>query len=222
MKVTFLQHQDSLPPGKLGEYLVARQGAVTKVLQTHEVREDHEDVVSADLLVSLGHPLSVYRTDVEWVARERRIIAERLARGAPVLGICFGAQMIASLSGGSSTEIGRSYIGWWSNNEVAAPVWRGPWFRFHREQCLHPAAQVLARSEGVIQAFTCGNAIGVQFHPEMDAAIAAELAPAMQRDFDLTPDDTRKLIEETRVKVEEMKATREALFDEVLRLFRGI
>lgn len=218
MKVAFLQHHESLRPGKLSDYLVRRHQARTTVLKAHEVREDHPVLAAADLIVSLGSPVSVYRTDVDWVAHERRILSSSIARGTPVLGICFGAQMIASVIGGSMTAIGRSYVGWLENDAVAAAVWRGPWFRFHKDQCQLPAsAEMLARSQGIIQAFQYRSAIGLQFHPEMDAAIVEELVPSMRRDFGMSAAETDTVLADTRSKVDAISTAREALFDEVLR-----
>jgi GMP synthase-like glutamine amidotransferase len=217
MKATFLQHEDAFRPGKLAEYLTRRYAAVTVVLRNHEVREDHPDLAQTDLLISLGSPVSVYRTDVDWVARERRIVAKAMTRGTPVLGICFGAQLITALAGGSVEPIGQSHVGWMENDSVAAPVWRGPWFRFHQEHCqVTPGTEVLARSRGTVQAFQCDNAIGLQFHPEMETAMVQELLPSMHTAYAVGAADAWQLLEDTRAQESATAAARDALFEEIL------
>ena len=70
-----------------------------------------------DLLVVLGGPMSVY--DLErnpWVPFEQKFVEERIETEKPLLGICFGAQMIARAlgaeiyAGPQGKEIGWSKI----------------------------------------------------------------------------------------------------------------
>jgi len=67
-----------------------------------------------DLLVILGGPMSVYDTEKNpWVPSEQVFIEERIATEKPLLGICFGAQIIAQALGAQSYkgEQGKE-IGW--------------------------------------------------------------------------------------------------------------
>jgi GMP synthase (glutamine-hydrolysing) len=220
MKVMFLQHEASLGPGKLNEYLIRRYQTATTTLTEYRLRKDDEDLASLDLVVSLGSPVSVYRTDLDWVKREYRMLSRAIARGTPVLGICFGAQLIAALIGGSVTAIGEPHVGWMENDSAVTPLWRGPWFRFHKEQChVPPSVEVLARSRLTIQAFQYENAIGLQFHPEMDAAMVEDLAPSMRNDFGMSAADINSVVEETRSKVETISASRDTLFAEIFGRF---
>ncbi len=50
---------------------------------------------SYDLLTILGGPMSVNDPD-SWLIAEKRFVREAIERGKPVLGLCLGAQMIAS------------------------------------------------------------------------------------------------------------------------------
>jgi GMP synthase-like glutamine amidotransferase len=218
MHVTFLQHHALLPPGHLGEYLVRRHAAVVRVLMLHEARTALDDMTSADLVVSLGSSVSAYRTDVEWVVRERQLLSELIRRERPVIGICYGAQLLTLVAGGDVTGIGKSFVGWLENDKMTDPVWKGPWFRFHCEQCLlPPSAEVLARSQGIVQAFQYGRAVGVQFHPEVDLETVAAMIPHIQSDFGLQTADSKQLQMETRTKVASVSTARERLFDEIMR-----
>lgn len=217
MKVTFLQHHGSFGPGRLGEYLARKRHAITTVLMADQTREGAGEL-DADLVVTLPSSVSAHRTDVPWVAREHRILSNLIMRGTPLIGICGGAQMISLVTGGGVSDIGRSYVGWLENDTVVAPVWKGPWFNLHQEQCHLPAsAEVLAHAHGTIQAFQCGCAIGLQFHPEIDADIVEAALPMIQTDFRVTAAQARGLVDETRLAVDKTAAAREALFDEILR-----
>jgi GMP synthase-like glutamine amidotransferase len=217
MKVTFFQHENAMRPGKLREYLVRRYRAEVQVVGIDEPLKSEQQLLESDLFVSLGSPVSVYRTDVEWVAREHRVISAAMQRGTPVLGICFGAQLIAALSGGRVTPIGDSHVGWLQNESAASPMWQGPWFRFHKEHCELPSsAEVLARSRGTVQAFQQANAFGLQFHPEIDVSMVEELLPNMQSEYGLTPEQSERILQDTRLREGAIASAREALFDEVL------
>ena len=51
----------------------------------------------ADLAVVLGGPIGVYQDDLyPFLADEKALVASRLASGRPLLGICLGAQLMAS------------------------------------------------------------------------------------------------------------------------------
>jgi len=216
MKVTFLQHHESMSPGRLGEYLVRKHQATITVLTTDQTHEGGREL-DADLVVTLPSFVSAHRIDVDWVSREHRALSSLITRGTPVVGICGGAQMISLVSGGRVSDIGRSYVGWLENDTVIAPGWKGPWFNLHQEQCHPPAsAEVLASGHGTIQAFQYKRAIGLQFHPEMDVDILEAALPSIQSDFGLTAAHAQRLVDETRLGVNKTAAAREALFDELL------
>ena len=48
-----------------------------------------------------------------WLTAERRFIAETVAEGRPVLGVCLGAQIIATVIGGSVGRNRETEIGWY-------------------------------------------------------------------------------------------------------------
>lgn len=58
--------------------------------------------------VVTGSPASTY-DDTPWVRELERFLRGALARGTPVLGICFGAQMVAQALGG---RVGPNPAGW--------------------------------------------------------------------------------------------------------------
>lgn len=131
--------------------------------------------------VIFGGPMSANDAD-PWVRDEIDWTAVPLREGAPLLGLCLGAQMIARQLGqavGPHAD-GHVEIGYYPITPTAAgdallgvpfPRWVYHW---HREGfCLPPGTVALA--EGVdfeCQAFRCGaNTFGLQFHPEVTYAM---------------------------------------------------
>lgn len=123
-----------------------------------------------DLVVLLGSEWSVH-DPVERDSLEAECALVRSARQAqtPVLGLCYGAQVLAQAFGGSVTRARRPEIGFVevdTSDPVLVPA--GPWTAFHVDVLEPPAdATVVARNECGIQAFVLPGALGVQFHPEV-------------------------------------------------------
>jgi GMP synthase (glutamine-hydrolysing) len=119
-----------------------------------------------------GHP---------WLAEETAWLAELIARGTPLLGICLGVQLLARAAGSWVGPLPEPEIGWYPVELTPAgatdPVVGALPSRFHALQWHHytygvPAGAVeLARSDACTQGFRLGDACwGVQFHPEVTAA----------------------------------------------------
>jgi len=222
MQVLVVENSPLAPIGHFGAWLERRHGAVLRTLAGPDLPEDW--MPEADLLVTLGSPKAAYDADA-WIARQRASLARWIAAERPAIGICFGAQMIASAIGGSVAPTGTFHEGWMetaevSALEVSASVWRGPWIRWHGDHVALPAeAEVLARSEGTIQAFRHRRALGVQFHPEANAGCIADwigfTPPERLAAKGLRPE---ALLALTRERDASLAAQREALFAEMLAL----
>ncbi len=126
-----------------------------------------------DLVVLMGAPWSVYDTRIrKWLDPELELIRNRLAIGAPVLGICFGAQAMSAALGGSVTKSDRPEYGWVPVGSGSDHIDEGPWFQFHHDGfSLPPEAEELARNRSGLQAFRLGPGLAVQFHPEMSVSL---------------------------------------------------
>jgi GMP synthase-like glutamine amidotransferase len=214
MKVLIVRNAETAPEGAFGEWL-ARQGFAIEVVAGSAL--DEAALERADLVLLLGSPHGVYDTHIDWIARQRTLVAARLARQAPTIGICFGAQMIAAAAGGDCArmEDGRFFRGWHPIEEAAEPVFAGPWPRWHGDALTAPPqAEVLARDAGTVQAFTLPGAIGVQFHPEATPAILQSWAERPS-----TPEglDRAAFAAESAEVFAARTAAREALFAELLR-----
>jgi GMP synthase (glutamine-hydrolysing) len=136
-----------------------------------------------DAIVVTGSPLSV--TDrAPWMAAAGAWLLEQAERGVPVLGVCFGHQLLAETAGGA---VGRSPLGREIGTVRCAltaagrddPLFEGVPSSFdaqatHEDEVrrLPPGAELLATNAwSRVQAFRLGARVrAVQFHPEMDAA----------------------------------------------------
>jgi GMP synthase-like glutamine amidotransferase len=171
MQILILRNSESAPEGAFGEWLAA-QGHALRVV-AGEAAETTE-IAEAEVLVSLGSPHGAYDTHIPWVAAQRSLLAERMARRRPTIGICFGAQMMAAAAGGESARMsdGRFFRGWFGIARAEDPVLAGPWPRWHGDAITAPpGAAVLAEDAGTVQAFALPRAVGVQFHPEATPGI---------------------------------------------------
>jgi GMP synthase-like glutamine amidotransferase len=129
-----------------------------------------------DLVVSLGSERSAYDDTLSWVPREAALLREAFDADVPVLGICFGSQILARALGGEVRRAERSEIGWVQiRTDEPALVAEGPWFQWHHDTFTPPpGATLLADSPAAPQAYTLGRSLGIQFHPEVTLGIVEE------------------------------------------------
>lgn len=128
-------------------------------------------VSDADILVILGSSESVYDTKISWINDEIALMMEAARFGVRIFGVCFGAQMLCVAHGGAVERAPKGELGWVRVDSRIEGIETGPWFQYHNDHCLVPTESiVLATNEAAVQAFSIGRHLGVQFHPEVDAA----------------------------------------------------
>lgn len=217
MRALVIQHDHVSPPGAVGRRLEERgvEIAFHEVVPEHrhfapDVRTTFPAVDDVDLVVAMGAPWSVYDEQRigSWVGDELDLLRAADAAGVPVLGICFGGQLVAAAHGGAVVPADRAEIGWTPiDSDDTALVGEGPWFQWHMDRWdLPPGAREIARNEVSSQAFVLRRNLCVQFHPELDAAMlrlwltngGAEVASAHGRDPERLLADTVEHEEEGR------------------------
>ncbi|HYF07033.1 MAG TPA: gamma-glutamyl-gamma-aminobutyrate hydrolase family protein [Acetobacteraceae bacterium] len=167
-RVLIIRNSETAPEGAFGDWL-AGQGADIAIVSGEALPERETEAHAADLTVLLGSPHGVYDTHIPWIAAQRGIVRRLADANRPILGICFGAQMLAAATGGEAKPIGegRAFLGVFGNEEASGDLWRGPFVRWHGDHLTPPpGATVMARDGGTVQAFRHANRLGVQFHPE--------------------------------------------------------
>jgi len=140
------------------------------------------DIRDADGLIFMGGPMGV-NDGLGFLHCEMELIRQAAQSGQGVLGVCLGAQLIARALGGRVYRSAMAEIGWHklrlqsgaTTDRVFSEVSASPTvFQWHNDTFdLPPGAALLASSDACPnQAFRCGdNVYGVQFHPEMTAAM---------------------------------------------------
>ncbi len=183
MQVQVLQHVPFEGLGSIEAWLSERGTAVhtTRFYQSPVL----PDPRSIDLVIAMGGPMSVNdERDYPWLKEEKAFVKEAVDRGCGVLGVCLGAQMIASALGARVFANTHKEIGWFPVQAVStdSDAFRFPpqatVFHWHGETFdLPPGAIHLASSAGCRnQAFQIGrNVIGLQFHLETTPETAHQL-----------------------------------------------
>jgi GMP synthase (glutamine-hydrolysing) len=215
MRVAVVENSPLAPVGLLGAAL-ERRGARLEILPGPDLSAHRAALDQAGFIVTLGSPKAVYDGD-DWIRWQVAYLGQAVAQGRAVLGICFGAQLLAAAIGGSVEATGTLHAGWGEMCDAAAPVWRGPWLRWHGDHVrLPPEAEVLARADDTIQAFACRHAVGLQFHPEAHGGCLADWI-GMTPPERLRGLDAAAQLALTREREGSHAPARDALLDEVLR-----
>lgn len=187
----------------------------------------HEDDI--DFAIMLGGPMSVLdEANYPYFVREKELCRDMIQLGKPLLGICLGAQMIASAFRAAIIKAPEKEIGWFpvrwqdccnSHNlnlgTFQALHWHGEMFKVPKE------ATKLASSEGCEnQAFKLGRAIALQFHLEATAESVESMLKNCADDFATTGKfiQSEKDIRSFTAKyVKEANNLMEQILDEILR-----
>lgn len=115
-----------------------------------------------------------------WLSAEKRLIETAITAGKQVLGICLGAQLVASVCGAGVTANRQKEIGWYpvKASDLTQPLLEGlpaelNAFHWHGDTFTLPAGAVhLFSSPGCFnQGFLLERRVlGLQFHLELDFA----------------------------------------------------
>jgi GMP synthase-like glutamine amidotransferase len=175
-KVLFLYNDPIAPEAMLGEAFTECGYDVETfdVVPADRVEDVAFDVTfpdprGYDAVVPLGSRWSV-TSGLDWIASEAAMVRDAQSAGVPMLGVCFGGQLLAHALGGSVGRSPAPEIGWY-DVESARPelVPTGPWFQWHFDRFTVPDGAVeVARNGNASQAFVLGRTLGLQFHPELD------------------------------------------------------
>lgn len=180
MRALVVEHDPLSTPERVGDYLELRGVSlepfvVVPDISDPEVTAEFPVDEPYDMVVVMGAPWSVYDRRVQgWVVPELAFIREHLRRDTPILGICFGAQLLATAMGAVVSPSDRPEYGWGYIESTAPGMATGPWFQFHQDEFSLPrTATARAHNESGLQAFTSRRALAVQFHPEVTSRLVA-------------------------------------------------
>lgn len=180
MKALFVQHDHVSPVGPVADRLRQRGFEVDEIVVvdaanfgTPNVTFEFPPVDDYDIVVPMGAPWGAWDDARigQWLLPELAWLRAAIDRDVPVLGICFGGQLMSRALGGSVGPAGKPEIGWTAiHTDDPALVPSGPWFEFHYDSwTVPPGAVEIARNAASSQAFVFGRSLAVQFHPELTA-----------------------------------------------------
>ena len=191
MRIHVVQHVPFEGPALIGEWAALR-GHTLAISQA--VTEQYPSAEEVDLLVVMGGSMDADDEIASpWLVPEKRFIAETIAAGRLVLGVCLGAQIIAEVLGGCvrrGRELGwypvrfaecetpsALFAGW--PEEIVVGHWHGDTFGL--PLAMEP---VLSSDVTANQAFVFDErVVGLQFHLEWDAATLLSLLAECPEDL---------------------------------------
>jgi GMP synthase-like glutamine amidotransferase len=194
MRIHVIQHVPFEGPALIGEWADECDHSVEV---THAITEEYPSVGEIDFLVVMGGPMDADDEDSSpWLVPEKHFIADAIAAGKLVLGVCLGAQIIAEVLGGRVLRADEREIGWYPvalsseggseplfarwPDEVVVGHWHGDTFQ------LPLGMEPVLFSEATRnQAFVFdGRVVGLQFHLEWDAETIEALLEACPDDLE--------------------------------------
>lgn len=134
---------------------------------------------NAAAVICLGGPQNAYEdTKHPFLIDEQKFLRRAVQEHVPVLGICLGAQILATALGGQAIP-GSHGLECGFIDVLPAPDHpgrelaglQGRFFSFHTDSFIPPPeADLLATSNQYPQAWRLGSALAIQFHPEISPA----------------------------------------------------
>jgi GMP synthase-like glutamine amidotransferase len=182
-RIHCIEHVPFETPGRIADWVVERghSFASTQVY----AGDEYPELDGFDALVVMGGPMGVHDADVyPWLVEERKLIDSAVVADKHVLGVCLGAQLLASALGARVYRNRFKEIGWFPMRatEAGAAEWTLPKkllaFHWHGDAFELPSGAVhLAKSDACEhQMFALGTKIlGIQFHLEMTREGVSEL-----------------------------------------------
>ena len=111
MRIHCIRHESFEGLGCIGDWINSRGYKVSYSLVFQDAV--YPQVEEFDWLIVMGGGMSVYEDDkYPWISAEKELIKNAIEKGKVVLGICLGAQFIASAMGARVYPGKRKEIGW--------------------------------------------------------------------------------------------------------------
>lgn len=197
------------PAGLIGDAFASAGCDVSEMVVVPRERHHSPDVTvtfpeasAYDAVAFFGAIWSVYDTaTIPWISAEIAYARSLISLGVPVLGICFGGQMLAAAVGGRVERAPVPEIGWLSvASGEPALIDDGPWLSWHLDRfSVPPEVPVVARTALANQAFVHGRSLGLQFHPEVtDTVLETWLGSGGAAQLAELGADPQALIEQSR------------------------
>lgn len=220
--VHYFQHVPFEGLGTIEEWLTGENCRVSKT-QFYNADQEIPSLDDYDALIVMGGPMSIHdQKQFPWLKDEKEHIRKAITANKPVLGICLGAQLIASALGATVKANQHKEIGWFPielnkaalgheltrglANSMTVFHWHGETFSLPNN-AINLATSQACQNQGFIYN---NNVIGLQFHLEMNKVSIEALITACIEE--LSPQGQSIQEAETLVQRAATETTKPALF----------
>ena len=206
--VLVFQHASPETLGVIADALGDR-GLTTRYVHSFLEEPLPPDLSGIDALVVMGGPMGVYdQGRMLFLKTEMQLIEQALKQKKPVLGVCLGSQMLATVLGANVIRRKDREIGWQrvqlSENGIFDPLLKSiepsfTAFHWHRDIFELPQGTVSLASSDMTehQAFRYGeNAYGFLCHLEMTENMVREMIRLFSNELDEEKIDPTVLMEQ--------------------------
>lgn len=130
MRIHYIQHVAYEDLGCIEYWVIERKYAIssTKIFKN----EPFPNIETFDLLIILGGPMSI-NDNSKWIKKEKLFIESAIQKNKKVLGICLGAQFIASVLGEKVFKSQKKEIGWFPIQIIENKKFENPIEEFEKE-----------------------------------------------------------------------------------------
>jgi len=186
MRIHYFQHVHYEGLGNIEDWIRANNYSLSAT--RFYAAEPLPKIDEVDWLIIMGGPMGAYEDKkYPWLTAEKKFIEASIKAGKKVLGICLGAQLIASVLGEKVYPHIHKEIGWFplvlTAEGIASEVLKGfpaelPAFHWHGDTFSFPrGAEHLAETAACRnQAFAYGSkVIGLQFHLDVTRMMVEQL-----------------------------------------------
>ena len=186
-------------------------------------------------LIILGGHMGVYEADKYLhIKTEMKLVEDALKKDIPVLGICFGAQLLAHVLGSPVRKHTQKEVGWCDINLTDAGLTDPLFSHFQRTEKIfqlhgdtfdipQTATHLAQSSLCPAQAFRYGNKVyGLQFHLEADAPMIHRWMDNPRNQVELFNSDHRSMDEirnDTQKHINHAMSLAQSTFHEFIGLF---
>ncbi|WP_290033073.1 type 1 glutamine amidotransferase [Ligilactobacillus cholophilus] len=170
MRINILQHTPNEKPGSILNW-AHNHNHQTFIYHPYQFGKLPE-AKNTDLLIILGGPMSP-NDNLPWIKKEIELVQQLIQLDIPILGICYGAQLISKIYGGKITSAPVKEVGWgpiYRKSSIIPGIpsklnvlhWHGDTFEIpHEGKLLFSSDQV--KNQGFIIGH---HIVGLQFHFE--------------------------------------------------------
>ena len=232
-RVVILQHAEPEPAGVIISSL-ERSGLAAQYVRIHEGEPVPTELGDARALIVLGGPMGAYETQrYPHLRAEMKLIERGLAARLPVLGICLGSQLMASVLGARVRPVARKELGWHpiyltpaatADPLLGAAPQTFEAFHWHGDELDLPSGATHLASSTVthVQAFEHGGAYGVLFHLEVTAAMVRGIVQTFQDELMAAGGSSRDVLERVEPRIERLGSIANEVFARFARQLIGL